>query len=380
MHRLESFALSSGSKISKPHIEQSFYPIVDKKFICVSQKSLCDSKNYDYINDVVFHIKPYLDEHGIAMYQIGEADETKIFYTKNYLNLNRLQSSYLLNKSLLYIGNYNFYANVASHMNKPCVCPTNLDYIESFKPYWSNDDNCLIVKPESDLKPSFSPKEHPKTINQIPPEEIAEHVLDLLNINNNINKIETIFLGEEYKHAIVDVVPGDYDVMSMNLFGPLNIRMDKEFNLEFLARCSGMQHVNIVTDRPIPKQVLNMFSDNLKLISFFIDKNTEAIDIENIVSKGSPLNLLSTDRKNIAEIRLKFIDYEVKLFGKMSKKDLKTKVYSNLKFLSKRNIISGGQVFNSYLSLSLGKNTSKVKNQKEFWEDLPFCRVFKENP
>ena len=91
------------------------------------------------------------------------------------------------------------------------------------------------------------------------------------------------------------------------------------------------------------------------------------------------MNLLCKDQKNINKIRFKFIDYDIKLYGKKTKKDLKTKTFSDLKFLSKRNIIANGTVFNSYLSLSLGTNTSTVQDQKDFWEDLPFCRVFRES-
>jgi hypothetical protein len=380
MHRLESFALSAGSKISRPHIEQSFYPIPDKKFICVSRKAECDSKSYDFMDDVIFHIKSYLDAEGISIYEIGESNQKKLFYTKNYSHLNRLQSSYLINKSLLYLGNYNLYTNIASYMGKPCVCPMNVEYTDLFKPYWSSEGECMLVTPSSNLKPSFSPKEHPKTINDVHPEEVAKNVLDLLGIKHTLDKVSTVYVGEEYKQNIIDIVPGEYDIQAMNVTGPVNIRMDKEFNLEFLARCAQLEHVNIVTDKPISKQVLGMFSDNLKMISFFIDLKTEEDSINNIISKGTPLNLLSKDMKNISEIRLKFIDHEVRLFGTKSKKDLKTKVYSDLRFLSKRNIIAKGQIFNSYLSLSLEQNISQVKNKKEFWEDLPFCRIFRENP
>ena len=207
MHKLESFALSSGSKISKPHIEKCFYPTKNKKFICISSQSESESKSYDFFNDVIFHIKPYLEENNISVYQIGNSDSRKIFYSEDYLHLNRLQSSYLISKSLLYLGNYNLYANIASHMQKPFVFPTNIEYIESFKPYWAEKDKFAILSPESDLKPSFSPQEHPKTINMINPEDVAIKVLDLLNIKHSLSKIETIFVGDEYKQNIIDIVP-----------------------------------------------------------------------------------------------------------------------------------------------------------------------------
>lgn len=381
MHKVESMALSSGSKISKPYISKTFYPIVDKKFICVSRKAECNAKEYDFIDDVIFHIKPYLDKEKIAIYEIGGSEKTKrIFYTQDFCHLNRSQSSYVLSKSLLYFGNYNLYTNIASYLQKPYICPMNTEYTEAFDPYWSDDGKSEIVTPESNLKPSFSAQEYPKTINEINPEDIAVKILDTLDIKHSLGKIKTIFFGEEYTQNIVDIVPGQYAIEQMRLSGPVNIRMDKVFDLSFLSQCASLEHINIVTDKAIPENVLRLFGENLKLISFFVDKKTEIKDINTIQSKGTPLNLLSTDQKNITEIRLKFIDFQVRLFGHKSKKDLKTNTYSDLKFLSKRNIIANGEVYNSYLSLALGKNTSTVKNQKEFWEDLPFCRVFRENP
>ena len=379
MHKLESFALSCGSKISKPHIEKTFYPILDKKFICVSQKALSQAEDYEYFDDVVFHIKPYLDQNDIKIFELGDSSRKPLFYSKGYRHLNRLQASYVLDRSLLYLGNLNLYSHIASHYSKPVITPLNNQYVNTIKPYWADDEYCKLITPDVETKPTFSPQENPKTINQIPPEVVASAVLDCLSIEHSLDKIETIYTGEEYNNQIIDVVPGSYRVDQMNINGVVNLRMDKHFDLNFLAACSNLQSINIVTDKAIPAEHLNLLKNKINFISIFVDHKTTHEDINLFSSIGKPLNLLCKDTKKINEIRLKFIDHQIKIYGKKSKKDLKTRTYSNLKFLSKRNVISHGQVFNSYLSLSLNENTSTVKNQKEFWEDLPFCRVFKEN-
>ena len=378
MHKLESFALSCGSKIEKPKIEKQFYPITDKKFLCISQKAEAESKSYDFFDDVVFHIKPYLDKEGISILEIGQSKKAPIFYCKNLSHLRRTQIAYVISKSLMYIGNYNLYANISSHFNKDTICVSNNDYTETFRPYWGKD-NCLILTPETESKPSLAPQEHPKTINEIHPEEVASNILDKLNIPHGLNKISTVFVGEEYKNTIIDLVPGLFNLQAMNVNGAVNIRMDKNFDLNFLQQCSTLEKINIVTDKIIPVEYLNLIKDKLQMISFFMDKKTTSEDIKQLESVGKPMNLLCKDQKNINKIRFKFIDYDIKLYGKKTKKDLKTKTFSDLKFLSKRNVIANGTVFNSYLSLSLGANTFTVKDQKEFWEDLPFCRVFRES-
>ena len=102
MHKLESFALSVGSKIETPFIDKNYYPILDKKFICVSQESISGSKNYSNFNDVMFHIKPFLEDNGINVIELGSPDSDSIFYTKNYKHTSRLQANFIINKSLLY--------------------------------------------------------------------------------------------------------------------------------------------------------------------------------------------------------------------------------------------------------------------------------------
>ena len=378
MHKLESFALSCGSKIAKPTIEKQFFPIVDKKFICISQNAETDSKNYDFFDDVIFHIKPYLDQNNISILEIGKPKRAPIFYCKNLSHLNRMQSAYVISKSLMYLGNYNLYTNIASALNKKTICVLNNDYVETIKPYWGNE-NCKILLPNTDLKPSLLPQENPKTINDIAPEEVASNVLDSLGIDHDLDKISTIFNGEEYRNSIIDLVPGNFNLQSMNVNGAVNIRMDKSFDLNFLHQCNALSKINLVSDKVIPLQYLNFLKDKIEMISFFVSSKTTQEDINQLEAIGKPINLLCKDQKNISKIRFKFIDYDIKLYGKKTKKDLKTKTFSDLKFLSKRNIIANGTVFNSYLSLSLGTNTSTVQDQKDFWEDLPFCRVFRES-
>jgi len=376
MHKLESFALSCGSKIEKPFIEKNFYPILDKKYICISSLSDNDSKDYDFFNDVIFHIKPYLEENGISILEIGNNQKKPYFYCKNYRHLSRLQSSYVISKSLLYFGNFNFYSHIANYHDKTVVCVTNQDYADLNKPY-NASDKFHVFTPETEDKPLFADRELPKTINLTYPEKVACKILDSLNIKHSLHNVETIHTGEEYYNDVIDIVPGDYYLQNLNISGPVNIRLDKNFNLNFLGQCKILQEINIVTDKLIPMEYIRFLKGNLKMISFFVSKETSALDVKSLQKSGVKLNLLNKNIKDTQEIRMNLIDYQVRNFGTKTKKDLDVKSLKNLKFLSKRNIISEGQVYNSYLSLSRKKNTSSVIDSPEFWEDLPFCRIYK---
>lgn len=378
MHKLESFALSVGSKIDKPKIETCFYPVVDKKFICISKESNTDSKKYEFYDDVIFHIKPYLDQQGISIMEIGKSEESPVFYTKDLRHLNRMQSNFVINKSLLYFGNLNFYSHVASHFNKLTVCPVNNDYIDSIKPYWIDNESCRILKQDTKLKPSSLDQESPKTINDVHPEIIASKILDLLKIDHNLSNLSTVFTGPQYNNSVIDLIPGNYDPSKFPLPKITNIRMDKVFNYNFLLACSKLKNLILVTDKIIDKRIHQLIKDCLSQITFFVTKDTTNADIENILSIGKPVLFFCRDKKNLKDIRLKFIDHNIIYYSSLTKKDLNHKDLKELKFLSKRNIIHEGSAFNSYLSMSQGKNVSKPKDCKEFWEDLSFCRVYKE--
>lgn len=379
MHKLESFALSCGSKIHKPYIHKTYYPIVDKKFICVSESFDIESQKYDFFDDVIFHIKPYLDKSEISVLELGNQSPQNLFYAKPYKHLNYSQSNYLLSKSILYFGNNNLYSSVASALNKKIVCPNKISYAGLDSPYWSNPKDCKIIQAESDLVPNFDDKEEPKTINDVKPEVVAKEVLDSLNIQNEIGNIQTEFIGPEYLNRMLDVVPGDYILKNDNLNGTVNLRMDMSDNFNFLLNCESLKSINLITDKDIPLEYLHAISEKISTVSLFIDTKTEFKTIELFQSLGKPLNFLCKDDKNISKIRAKYIDLSIRKYDKMTLKDIGCKQKKNLRFLSKRNIIFNNKTYNSYLSLGLDRNTTNIENEKDFEQDIPFCRIYSEN-
>jgi len=376
MHKLESLALSSGSKISKPHIYKKYYPINDHKFVCVSQEFISNAKKYDYLDDVIFHINTYLSKSNISIIEIGGPKDQNLFYTKQFKDLDVHQYAYLLSKCDLYFGNINLYANIASHFNKPIICPVNNDYSESFEPFWIKESSS-ILKPEIYTKPLCLNEESPKTINQINPELIACKILDALNIDHDLNKIKTIHIGEKYDSQAIEILPSDSPIHKLNFHKTPNIRLDKNFNLKFLSSCQSLDKFSITTNKVIPREYLYLLKDKIELINYFVDTKTKFNDLELFQSIGKPVFLFCSNEKNLNKLRLKFIDYNIYSHKKLSKKDFGEKDLSGLQFLSRKNIFYAGQMYNSYLSIALKSNTSYVKNQKEFWEDLSFYRIYK---
>ena len=379
MHKLESFALSSGSKIHKPYINQAFYPLTSSRFICVSQQSQNQSTTYDYYDDVIFHIKPYLEDNNIDIYEIGSSSEPPLFYCKDAKNHNINQNSYILNKSLLYLGNYNIYSNIAAHFNKKTICPINNHFLNTIDHYWSSDTNSVFLMDKKDSKPTFSQSENPKTINDIYPEEIAAKVLDLMGIKHNLDKIKTLYIGDAYKSQTLDIIPGEYPAAQVKHNGPINIRMDKSFDINFLSSCFNFKKFNIITDKLIPIPLLSKLKSNIVEISFLINKDTKTQDIQAIESIGIKLNLLCINPRHLSSLRLKFFDKHINPYTINKKKDFGRPFSKGLKFLSKKNILKGNSLYNSYLSASRNKNETEVENEDVFWNDLKFYRIYKEN-
>ena len=233
--------------------------------------------------------------------------------------------------------------------------------------------------PISKLKPSFLDNESPKTINQIKPETVAAQVLNCLNIDHNLDKIETIYSGDDYNLQVIDIIPGDFLPNLSDNTIPCSIRMDKNFNLNFLPTCKNLKHVNIYTDKLIPNDYIKILGDNLKSVRYFIDNTTSVEEVLSLQSTGIPIHLICKNKKELKKLRLKFIDDIVHEYYTFSQNDLKVDSLDNLYFLSKKNVIEHGQVYNSYLSAKAKANLGEVKDCPELWEDLSFFRIFRKS-
>jgi hypothetical protein len=382
MHKIESFALSSGSKISKPFINELYFPLVEEKYICISKSSKFPSEHYDFFDDVAFHINPYLEKNNIKLIQIGAASDLPIYYTKNFNFLNINQAAYVIKNSLMYVGNLNIYSNIASMFNKKMVCPSRVNYIESIRPYWSKKSECKIIQSKrKNFKPVLAPQESPKTINDVYPEAIGKAILDSLKIKNNLNKLKTSHIGSSYSSKAIEIIPNFIPDASLPLEGILNVRADKHFDIQNLIKIAQTKKINIVTDQVIDINILKPVSENIESISFYINGETRPEEVEYLSRLGKPINLLAKNLKNLKDIRVKFLDYDITEVKELSINDSNVKKISkNTMFLSRKTVLSDGQVFNGTLSQSEKQNNTAVKDCPEFWEDLDFVRIYEESP
>jgi hypothetical protein len=278
MHILEQYAVNCGAKISKPYIFKEYIPIPFDKYIVLHAGSGMESKNYDYYDDVVSFIKPYLDKENIKIIQVGGEKERMIKNCHYLLGSTKKQLAYIIDNSQLYFGNDTMSLHFASYFQKKIVCASSVLYDTCFYPYWSHKNDYTIINSDRNgLKPSFSKQESPKTINFIKPEKIAEKILNYLNIN--FDKLpKSIFRGDRSIHQIIELSPSQ--LIDKNTFGNfiLNIRLDyfPEFNdLNPILQNLQTRPATIITNRPINLDQLKYFTKNISSIIYDITDNID---------------------------------------------------------------------------------------------------------
>lgn len=382
MHLLEQYALSCGIKIDKPFIETSYYPTESNKYITLHTSNRIQSKTYDYYNDVLDLIHPFLKEEGIDVIQIGSRNEEKINHCIHYQGKTTIrQASYLIKNSLLHFGTDSFSTHVASGFNKKIVSLYSVLFKECCGPFWGDRNDHVLLEPDwSKSKPSFSDQEYPKSINSIMPEKVAKPVLDLLNIKNDLKNIETFHIGSAYHAGSLSVIPNHVMPKTFAPQQPANILANEHFDEVNIAKWAYSRKVNIFLDQPMQYNYLQAIRDNVHQINYYIkpDDNEEFFKL--IQKMGIKLKLICEDENYINEARLKFFDWEVHLLKKKTKKDIDNyqKICDNTRYKSAQIISSNNML---YASKSAWKNDipgrhNKIIDEPDFWDNAINLKLY----
>ena len=385
MHLVEQYALSCGVKIDKPHIETSYFPISQEKYITLHASDRIQSKTYDLYNDVIELIKPYLEKNDISVIQIGNKNEKKINGCINHLGQTTIrQAAYIIEKSILHIGTDSFSCHVASGFNKPIVALYSTLYKECCGPYWGDKKNQILLEPDRKKnKASFSDQEYPKSINTIMPEEIACSVLNLLKINHNLDSIETFHIGQAYHIDSIGVIPNHVMPNSFAQGQPANIFAHEHFDEENIIRWAYSRLVNIFTNKPISANYLKSVKQNVNQINYFVQP-TDSEDFFNMCKKiGIKLKLVCDNEDQLNDIRLKFFDWDVHFLKSKSKKDIDNykKICNNTRYKSSQVIMSNSKIYSSKAAWKNDKEGfhDKIIDCQEFWDDAINLKMYNNN-
>jgi len=339
----EVYAKDLGVKIGKAKITEHFHPIPEGKYITFFKQDIIQANQYDYWEIVMSLLSPILKKHKI----IGvELHDNKIQSAK--------QNNFLIKNSELYLGIANHFMITADIYNKPSVC-----LLSNVYPSNINSEYSKVITPDfSSIKPSFSSQEAEKRINEILPEDIAQSVLDKLNIKEKI-KFKTIRIGSAYNQDLVEIVPNFFhphqDLANKNI----NIKSEIHFNKENIINWCRHSNVNLFLDQVIDDEMIDACT-NLKQIVFNYHTKHKDLDLSNFIKKlkNNRINFVIQvqDEKMFSDTSLKYFDGNV-----IRKNNIEPENVSNTecKFFSKKKFVSEGNVFNSEFSSKTLDNSNK---------------------
>ena len=381
MHLLETYALSTGSKIKKPFILKKYFPIPFEKYITIQNSSGMPGKCYDYFQNVVDFLFPLLEKENYKIIQIGSKDDKPL---NNVINLqgqtNIHQTAFIIDNAKLHMGNDSFAIHVASAFNIPIVALYSVSSPEIAGPFWKNN-NQICLTPEN-WKPSFNPNDTPKRINEIKIEQIINSVLKLILNDKKIN-IETLFTGERFHQRILECT-GE-QTLDPNLFKHelLNIRLDYTdviTNQEYISMLNNLNSrpCSIITNKPFNLQPLIQFKNNLQAIFYDITDNIDLDFVKALNLCGLKYVLLfkQNDNESILNNRkLDMIDYQDNI-QIINSQTLNLEITANTFYKSNKFLFSKNKVYLSRAAHLEDLHSTDINNPIQSLLDIKNKELF----
>jgi hypothetical protein len=410
----ETYALSCGVKLDKPEIVDTFFPLdlpLDKVILIHAfaggvvenngvRSATFPAKIYDYFGEVVELLLPIVEPLGYKFYQIGGAGEQALAgveYMCGRLTVH--QSSYLVKNASLLLGNDSIWAHVRGASMKPVVIAYGSTSKPHF-PHWRDDGKSFLIESHRNgRQPSYASSESPKTIDLIPPEELANACLKGLGIDKTISR-KSLYIGPDYLHQVIELVPDVVVHPKMNITSPVVARMDYLFNEECLFANLQFRKMTIITDREIDIEKIKAFKPNIIGFRVEVDK-VSAAWIGELKKTGIKAEFFSAekDERKLNKLRLElfnscffdtFVPSTKEDFLKYAKeylnKDLDPSTdVTKILFKTNKAILSNGKIFLSKPHWQQGRHTAssahnigEVIDDPAFWEDCGTMYFFTE--
>lgn len=375
MHLIERYATACGVKIDKPYIYDTFFPVNVEKYISFQPFSKYPSKNYDYWDEVVAIISPYLQQNNITLVHIGAKDDKVVNNTLNLCGQTNIsQAAYIIKNSIMHVGADSFAAHIASGYGKKIVALYSNNNINNVKPYWTKPEDMVLLSPKINKKPQYSVNEIPKSINNIKPEDIAEGILKLLNIQYN-NLPKTIYIGNEYINKTLEIIPDKPINPAQIGLDTLVIRMDYVFNEQVLELFLQQKKCIIFTNKPINEQLLQRYRQNIPQLIYLVEKDNDTTFIKTLKRNTINATFISyLSEEELNEFKLDYMDY-----GLIVKRDYPTdkiEANHNTYFKSSRILISSEGQFNSKYQWQTKDMSNKYINNPELNKELNNLYIF----
>lgn len=386
MNIAEKIALDCGVKISEPFLDRYYLPIKNDNYIIFDTRSKNVSGEYDYFNDVLDLIKPYLKHENIDIFQFANDKNIKLSCDKCYIALNKKQENYLISKAKLLITNENYTLYTASVFNTKSIGLYSIFNSKNTKPIWNKNSQIIIESDRDKNLPSYGVlNESPKTINFISPYLVAKNILDSLNIENDLHKYNLIYLGKNFNQKIVEIIP---DFISSDDFmknKSINLRLDyiKNLNASVLNYWLSNRKVNIITDKDINLNFLSPFKNNILLMTIMMSPNISEQFLKLCKALGFEVKIFCDDETKINEYRFKFLDWSIHADFADNKKINEIQDLSpDSKFISSKILISKGKQFSCKANYLINKHLDNFEEyvmlSPDFEKEIEFFKIYNE--
>lgn len=386
MNLTEKMALDCGVKITKPYLDQYFFPLKSSNFIIFDTRCKNPSGEYDYFNDVYDLIKDYLSDNDIQVFQIATDKNNKIPCNKCFISLNKKHENYLIANSKLLIANENYTLHIASAFNIKSIGLYSLNRPENKRPIWNKESQIVLESNRDGNLPSYdTASESPKTINFISPYIIAKNILDSLHIQNDLDKFDLVYLGKSFYQKIVEVVPDFISSPDFMKNRSINLRLDyiKNLNTQVFSYWLTNRKVNLITDKDINVHLLNSFKNNIILLTVMMSPNISENFLKACKSIGLKIKIFCDNKDEINNYRFKFLNWDIeKDFEKETTLNQLKNVNEHSKFISSKILISKGKQFsckpNYFANKPIDNKEECVILSEDFEKEIEFFKIYNE--
>jgi hypothetical protein len=359
-HLIEEYAKNLGVKISKPVVSKQFWPVIPEKYIVIHLESDIDSKKYKYYDIVIDAIKPYLKKLNIQTVQIGSSRSPRLETVDEIIfDLDFKKFAYIISKSCLYVGIDGCFSHYASSIDIPIVNIFGNIYAPINKGYWS-DANSINIEAPWKIKPCFSSSDPEDTVNKIPPEQIAQAILDQLGCSAQLS-LTTNFIGDFYHQKVFELIPDFFQPSAEMQNAHWFLRLDYVDDAKYVdAWCSFLKSFSFFSKQLIQPDFIHKYRGKLEKINFIIDHSSPiSDDYLNFLRKaGVASTLLVKEESDLPTFRNKFFDHNVQLYPKINIETLKqNKINFEASFFSSsKTLISNGKKYPSFYHWQKGQN------------------------
>lgn len=386
MHLLDRYALSCGVKAEKPFIDEAYYPLSEDNYIVFQTSGKGNSRQYDYWSKVFNLIREYTTDYKII--HVGlPSDQTVGGVDIDLRGRTSIkQLAYVIKNCKMYLGVDSLSTHLAGFYDKKIVSLYSYSYAQNCGPVFGSPENKTLIEVDwkKHGKPSFSFNEKEKKINTIYPEVIARAALKHLGVENDLDKFNTIHIGELYHSPTIEIIPNSPQIHSIVKDKVCNVRMDLFFGEDVLLSLAKHSMVNIITDRQISLEKILQIKP--KIVGFTIVANDSiSIDyLSELKTLGIKVALIAPDGPDWSRLCAKFFDFCLDKEEIITKNDVENadQIDDTCVFSSEKIIISDGKVYSSKLAWKHDSpktsRTAKVVDHPDFWEESEHFHIIKD--